>query len=307
MLFRSLLTQAMQGLVFAGGSNPTLEAELDALKKKVKEELEPALRKAQEDVNNLTIQLGQKEQEITNLTNDVNTKQEDLEQAIKDKRIIEQNLRDANVQLASLTTRLQTAQSRVDELEKEIVRLKQESAAAKDERDKAKQELEQLKNTTPAPIPTPLSPTLQVGDKIDVNGVLYRVTNATKKEAQAYGVSNKSLSYARVKAAVKIKGVKCKVTSVADKAFANLKKLRKAVIGQNVKTIGQKVFYGDRNLKNLTIRGKVTKVGNKALKGISAKAVIYVPKGKIKTFANLLKDKGQKKSVKIKVEPMNKE
>lgn len=113
-----------------------------------------------------------------------------------------------------------------------------------------------------------------------------------------------------------------KVTSIADNAFANNKKLTKVTIGSNVTTIGKKAFYkctsptkitipakvnkigkqafyGCKKLKNITI--KTTKltgknVGSKAFKDIYAKATIKVPKSKLTSYKKLLKSKGSKRT-----------
>ena len=64
-----------------------------------------------------------------------------------------------------------------------------------------------------------------------------------------------------------------------------------------------KVFYGCKNLKNITIKtSKLTakKVGSKAFKGIHKKAVIKVPKSKVKAYKTILKGKGIGKSAKVK-------
>lgn len=68
-------------------------------------------------------------------------------------------------------------------------------------------------------------------------------------------------------ATVTIKDVTCKVTAIADQAFAGQKKATKAVIGANVTKIGKKAFYGDSRLKSITVKGKKLKmVGKQALK-----------------------------------------
>ena len=104
-----------------------------------------------------------------------------------------------------------------------------------------------------------------------------------------------------VASTVTVKGVACKVTAIADQAFANHKKATKAVIGANVTKIGKKVFYGDSKLKSITVKGKKLKtVGKQALKGINKKAVIRIPKSKKKAYRKLFKGKGQKKSVIVK-------
>ena len=148
--------------------------------------------------------------------------------------------------------------------------------------------------------PTP-QPTLKKGDAVVVSNVKYRVTDATKKTAEAYGAVNKKAKKITVKGTVKINGVTCTVNSIASKAFRNMKKLTKATIGKNVTRINKQAFEKDSKLKRLIIKSKkIQKVGKKAFKGISSKAVIKVPKTKKKDYTKKFKNKGQKKSVKIK-------
>ena len=105
----------------------------------------------------------------------------------------------------------------------------------------------------------------------------------------------------KVAATVTISGEKVSVTSIAANAFKGMKKLEKVTIGTNVSRIGKNAFSGDGKLKSIQIKSKkLTSVGKRALKNISAKAVIKVPKSKKKAYTSLLKGKGQKKSVKIK-------
>lgn len=141
---------------------------------------------------------------------------------------------------------------------------------------------------------------LKKGDSVTLKGIVYRVTDPEKKEAEAYSVESKNLSTINVAASVKIGGTACKVISIADRAFAGCRKAKKAVIGKNVSLIGKRAFYGDKSLKSITVKSKlVSKVGKQALKGIYVKAVIRVPKVKKKAYTKLLKGKGQKKTVKI--------
>ena len=162
---------------------------------------------------------------------------------------------------------------------------------AQEEEKKAKEELQKLKDAM----------TLKTGDTITVKGVTYRVTNAEAKTAEAYGVVNKNQKHIEVAATVKIKGSTCKVTAIADQAFAGMKKATKAVIGKNVSKIGKKAFNGDGKLKSITVKSRKLKtVGKLALKGINKKAVIRIPKSKKKAYRKLFKGKGQKKSVIVK-------
>ena len=129
----------------------------------------------------------------------------------------------------------------------------------------------------------------------------YRVIDAQKKLAEAYGVDSRRARTLKVAAAVTISGEKVSVISIAANAFKSMKKLEKVTIGTNVSKIGKNAFSGDSKLKSIQIKSKkLTYVGKGALKNISAKAVIKVPKSKKKAYTSLLKGKGQKKSVKIK-------
>lgn len=122
---------------------------------------------------------------------------------------------------------------------------------------------------------------------------------------------------------VTCQGVTCKVTSVAASAFKGNKYIKKVTIGSNVTSIGKNSFYGCiklktvvigkgvtsisakafngcKALKKITIKStKLKKVGKNAFKGIHAKAVIKVPKAKLKAYQKLLKNKGQGKKVRI--------
>ena len=67
---------------------------------------------------------------------------------------------------------------------------------------------------------------------------------------------------------ITVNHVTYKVTEIAANAFKNQKKIRKVVIPSGVSKIGEKAFYGCKNLKNITIKTtKLTKkrVGSKAI------------------------------------------
>lgn len=193
---------------------------------------------------------------------------------------------------------LRNSQGQIANLEGEVRRLAEEAARmrasleqSEKEAVKLREELQKLQNGTP----------LKKGDITEADGVKYRVTDAGGKLAEAYGVSDKNRETVKVADTVKIHGGICKVTAVADQAFLGMKKLKKAEIGRNITSIGKKVFYKDSKLTRITVKGgALKKVGAQALKGISAKAVIKVPKAKKKAYTRLFKGKGQKKSVKVK-------
>ena len=136
-----------------------------------------------------------------------------------------------------------------------------------------------------------------------VKNLKYKVTKTTKgnEEVSVSGVKSKKLTSAAIGSTVTINGVKCKVTSIASKAFKGCTKLKKVTIGTNVKKIGSYAFYKCSSLKQVTVKStKLTSVGKNAFKGINSKAVVKVPKSKYSTYKKLLKNKGQKSTVKIK-------
>ena len=101
---------------------------------------------------------------------------------------------------------------------------------------------------------------------------------------------------------VKVDGITYKVTSVAASALANNKKVTKVTVCKNVTSIGKNAFYGDKNLKTITIKSsKLTSksVGKNAFKGTNKKLTIKVPKKTVSSYKKFLGKKGNSK-VKVK-------
>ncbi|MEE0420956.1 MAG: glycoside hydrolase family 127 protein [Lachnospiraceae bacterium] len=131
----------------------------------------------------------------------------------------------------------------------------------------------------------------------------YKVTKAAAKNGtvELKSPRKKTLKTATIPSTIKINGYTFKVTSISANAFKNNKRLRKVTIGSNVKKIGKSAFSGCKSLRTIYLKTKVlTSVGKSALKGISSKAKIQSPKGKKKAYTKLFKNKGQKKTVKVK-------
>ncbi|MCD8018051.1 MAG: CAP domain-containing protein [Clostridiales bacterium] len=136
----------------------------------------------------------------------------------------------------------------------------------------------------------------KVGTKATVGDISYKITKAgvTGGTVAVTGIKA-SATKVTIPATVTMNGITYKVTSIADNALKNHKKVTKIVIGKNITTIGKNAFYGCKKLKNITIKTtKLTKkkVGAKAFKGIRAKAKIKVPKAKLKAYKKILKAKG---------------
>ncbi len=77
----------------------------------------------------------------------------------------------------------------------------------------------------------------------------------------------------------------------------------KITIGKNIRKIGKNAFKGCASLKKVTI--KTTKLtakmtGKNAFSGINKKAVIKVPKNKVKAYKKIIMAHGAAKSIKVK-------
>ena len=229
---------------------------------------------------------------------------------------------DKNGKVAEQTTEEQTADITVtgkfmDELMfKETVSVK---VAAKPEEKPDKPDTPDTpgkEDPKPQPSPKPsVQPTAQItyGTEKTVDGSVYKVTDVNAATVAYTGLQDKSAAKAKIPATVTIDGKLFKVTSIADNAFKNGKKLKsvtiaanvteigknafagctslkKIVIPKNVTVIGANAFSGDKSLKNVTIKAvKLKKVGKKAFKGIDKKAVIKVPKKQKAAYKKLLK------------------
>lgn len=143
---------------------------------------------------------------------------------------------------------------------------------------------------------------LKKNQKVTVGKNTYVVTK-TGKNATVKLVSTKSKSATfRVPATIKVNGVTYKVTAIRANTFKNNKKITSVVISKNVTTIGKNAFYGAKNLKKITIKTKsLTKIGAKALKGISSKVVIKLPSGLTKKQKKVWKNRFMKAGISKKV------
>ena len=155
--------------------------------------------------------------------------------------------------------------------------------------------------TNPAKPSQPTTKTVKKGTKLIVGTNTFVVTNVKAKTVSYKGTKNKKAAKITIPATVKSGKQVYKVTTIADNAFKNNKKIKTVVVGKNVRTIGKKAFYGCKNLKKITVQSSIIKkVGAKAFKGINKKAVIKVPSKKYKAYKKVFKGKGQAKTVTIK-------
>ena len=134
--------------------------------------------------------------------------------------------------------------------------------------------------TTPNPeeVTTVLSENLarvlpKKGKSVKKGNLVYRVTKSTvvKKTVKVVG-TKKNKKRIEIPSNIMINGYSYKVTAIGNKAFSNQKKLRKVIVGDNIKKIGKKAFAGNKKLKKVIIRTKSIKsIGKDVWKGVSKK------------------------------------
>ena len=123
----------------------------------------------------------------------------------------------------------------------------------------------------------------------------YIITDDANFEVQFTGISKKSATSVVIPATIKINEQNYKVTGIKANALKGNKKVKKLTVGENVRVIGKKAFYGCKNLKNITINTfnlKSKTVGAAAFKGLNAKVVVTVPENKLKAYKKIFKAKG---------------
>ena len=145
-------------------------------------------------------------------------------------------------------------------------------------------------NPNPAPNPNPDPSTApdvnpaKVGTKLTdaTTKATYKVTNADKANPEvAYvATTNKKATSITIPETVTIDKVTYKVTSIADKAFAGNKKLKKIKIANNIKVIGKKAFSKCSKLATVTINAKksnLTTIKDEAFAGCTSLKAMTIP------------------------------
>lgn len=141
-----------------------------------------------------------------------------------------------------------------------------------------------------------------VGTVVSYGGLKYKVIkNGKGCYMQCIGPESKDITKATIENYISVGEYKYPVCQIKSNAFKNCKKLKKLVIGDNIKTIGKKAFYGCKKLQSITIQGKkLAVVKTNAFKGIHKKARIKVPKSKLSKYKKLLKKAGVKSTATFK-------
>lgn len=138
--------------------------------------------------------------------------------------------------------------------------------------------------------------------RITVKNAIYRLVSSGSKETAVFSGIKKNIKKVVIPASVKSGNKTYKVTSIANNAFKGNKKITQVTIGANIKKIGKNAFKGCSSLKKITIKSKKLKMkntGKAAFKGINKKAVIKVPKGRVKSYRKIVKARGAGKKAKV--------
>lgn len=90
------------------------------------------------------------------------------------------------------------------------------------------------------------------------------------------------------------------VKQIGNHAFMGCKALEKVTLGKKVEKIGSKAFYNSKKLKSITIQSKKVKyIGKNAFRNIKKKATIKVPAAKYKSYQKRLRGRVQNNTVRI--------
>ncbi len=161
--------------------------------------------------------------------------------------------------------------------------------------DDPKQEDTKQDEAAPAPVGTKVK---------DSSGTAYQVTSdGGKKPTVAYkAAAKKAKGTVTIPKTVTIDGTKYKVTSIAAKAFAGNKNVKRIVLSQNITEIGARAFANCPKLKTITIHS--TKLNGKnvadgAFAGIEEGTVIRVPQKMLARYQKLFAKKGLSEKVKV--------
>ncbi len=139
---------------------------------------------------------------------------------------------------------------------------------------------------------------LKIGDTIRSKTAEYTIISSSEV---SYNRSLKILSTITIPEKVSANGRIYTVTKIKEKAFYKNTKLKKVIIGKNIKKIGARAFKGCKKLKSVKIKGTEVTFGKECFKGIYKKAVFKVPKSKVKTYRKKLLKKGKApKKIKVK-------
>ncbi|MDE7311102.1 MAG: leucine-rich repeat protein [Eubacterium sp.] len=111
--------------------------------------------------------------------------------------------------------------------------------------------------------------------------------------AQYTQCTSKTATSISIPATVRIDGEIYEVNVMDDGCIRNQKKVKTLTIGQNVAQIGEEAFYGCKQLKKIKIKSEqIEYIGEDAFRGISSKAIIYVPQSCLTEYRQMIRESG---------------
>lgn len=113
------------------------------------------------------------------------------------------------------------------------------------------------------------------GDVVIRDKKIYKVTSS--KTVAFGGVTGNSVTSLKIPNTIKLGSKTYKVTAIATRACIRQSKLKKVVIGTNVKTVGSYAFYGCKKLTTVTIGKNVTSIGKSAFYSCTSLKKITIP------------------------------
>ena len=137
------------------------------------------------------------------------------------------------------------------------------------------------------------APVEKAGKVFVVKKIRYRVikVNGRKESVTVKGVKG-TVKKLVIPKKVVYKGIRFDVAAIDDRAFYKNRKIRRALIGTNIQSIGKMAFYGTKQLRYIDIRTKKLKaIGKKAFIGIYPAAKIKIPRTRKKKYIKLLANK----------------
>ena len=139
------------------------------------------------------------------------------------------------------------------------------------------------------------------GNQIETGNAVYQITSVQRAYTVKLVRLKKKVKAFKVPDTVTYENRKYQVTEIAELALKGQGKLKKLTIGKNVAVIGKKACFGCKKLKKITIRSaKLKKIGKRAFTGTDRNLVIKVPKKQKQSYKKLFKNKGMKKTARIK-------
>ena len=111
-----------------------------------------------------------------------------------------------------------------------------------------------------------------------VSGDLKYELDPSDKTAKIVGGKDKNITKATIPDTIKVKKKTYKVTTVADQAFKGYKKLKKAAIGKNIRSLGKEAFSGCVKLTSVSGGAGLVVIGDCVFKGCTALPAITLDK-----------------------------